>query len=178
MVKKCINLFLLVFVCLVTSCEEEEYNGGSMVLSIKDKIFIQYAKAKTFAGNRATIANSREELVDLVGEDVAQNAKLNAIDFSNSTFVFDSDTIINTIPNYPDVVTMGMMRGLSGNYSFSYYIETQKSGDETKDRKRDFIIGVVVDKLPQNANVFLDANLNYKDSVFIPYPMNFSIEKY
>lgn len=65
---------------------------------------------------------------------------------------------------------------MTGAYSFSYYLETQNvdTGDEEQDKitnaKRNFIIGVVVDKLPDGSEVYLDKNLNYIDSTIHGYP--------
>lgn len=153
------------------SCSGEEIYSGSTVIEINSQIFIQNAKANTVGGKKATVVNSHDELVSYVGMLAETNAKLKEIDFNKNTFVFDSDTLKYVVPsNLPNVVTTYMVRGMSGNYAFQYYLETQKSGDAGKDAKRPYIIGIVVDKLPGDAEVYLSKDLNFIDSTVVVYP--------
>lgn len=153
------------------SCGGEEIYSGSTVIEINSQIFIQNAKANTVGGKKATVINSHDELVSYVGALAETNSKLKEIDFEKSTFVFDSDSLKYVIPsNIPNTVTTYMVRGMSGNYAFQYYIETQKSGNESKDAKRPYIIGVVVDKLPADAEVYVSKDLNFIDSTVVVYP--------
>lgn len=179
------KIFGLVSLCAVLattalfmySCNEEEPYYDRMV-NIKEEIFRQNVKAKTVGGNKATVINTREELVESVGEKLAtDDPSFFGINFDNSTLILDSDTIIYKVPtNLPDVRTTYLARGLSGAYSFSYYLETQKAdtGNEEQDKitnaKRDFIIGIVVDKLPDGSEVYLGKTLNYIDSTIHGYP--------
>lgn len=153
------------------SCSGEEIYSGSTVIEINSQIFIQNAKANTVGGKKATVVNSHDELVAYVGELAETNTKLKEINFQNSTFIFDSDTMKYVVrTDFPNPVTTYMVRGMSGNYAFQYYIETQKSGNESKDAKRPYIIGVVVDKLPADAEVYVSKDLNFIDSTVVVYP--------
>lgn len=166
-------LLLLWTLALFCSCkQEEEY--VDRILKKKDDIFMDGLKAVTAGGNKATVINSKEELVASVGEDVAEDERLAGINFANSTLVLDSDTIKYKVQyDNPSYKRTYLTRGLTGAYSFSYYLETQNvdTGDEEQDKitnaKRNFIIGVVVDKLPDGSEVYLDKELNYIDSVKI-----------
>lgn len=158
------------------SCNNEEEYIDRMV-NKKDQIFMDGFKAVTVGGNKATVINSKEELVASVGEKNAEDVRLMGINFQNSTLVLDSDTIIYKVPtNLPNVINANIWRGLSGAYSFSYSIETQKvkTDNEEQDKidnaKRNFIIGIVIDKLPDGSEVYLDKNLNYIDSTIHGYP--------
>lgn len=159
-----------------SSCSEDDTFIGRSV-SIKEEIFRQNLKAKTVGGTRATIVNSKEELVDCIGDAANTDPAFMGINFDKSTFILDSDTIKYVIPtNIPDVRTTYLTRGLSGNYAFSYYIETQKAetdnpeADDINNAKRPYVIGVVVDKLPSGTEVYLDKNLNFIDSTVHGYP--------
>lgn len=169
--------FLVGGVAFFYSCNEEEPYYDRIV-GIKDEIFRQNVRAKTVGGNRATVINTKDELIASIGETLAnEDPVFKGINFNNSTLIIDSDTIIYKIPtNIPGVRTTYLARGLSGAYSFSYYLETQKvkTDNEEQDKidnaKRDFIIGIVVDKLPDGSEVYLDKNLNYIDSTIHGYP--------
>lgn len=160
----------------VGSCKEDESFVDRSV-NIKDEYFRQNVKAKTVGGNKATVINSKAELKESVGELADTDPTLMGINFDNSTFILDSDTLIYVIPtNLPNIINSYLMRGLSGNYSFSYSIETQKAetddpeDDKIKNAKRDFIIGIIVDKLPEGSDVYLDKNINFIDSTVHGYP--------
>lgn len=150
---------------------EWEYNGGSAVIGIKDEFFQDYADSVYTAGGRmATVVNTRERLEELLPR-YANGSTLRGIDFSTSSFVYDSDTIIYTVhSDQPDWMTTYMVRGLSGNYSFQYYVSTQRADNATSDDKRRFIIGIVTEKLPDDAEVYVDKTLNYIDSTVHVYP--------
>lgn len=179
------SIILTVIALSFFSCNEEEGFVDRSV-TVKERFFRQYVKGTVVGGNRATVVNSREELRERVGELADSDPVLKGINFNNSTFVFDSDTLIYVIPtNLPNVVNCYMMRGLSGNYSFSYSIETQKAetddpeDDKIKNAKRDFIIGLIVDKMPADAEVYLDKSFNFLDSTIHGYPSKISnIKRY
>lgn len=166
------TLALLIIATTVMSCtQKEEYYGGSAVIGIKDEFFQDYADSVYTAGGRmATVVNTRERLEELLPR-YANGSTLRGIDFSTSSFVYDSDTIIYTVhSDQPDWMTTYMVRGLSGNYNFQYYVSTQRADNATSDDKRRFIIGIVTEKLPDDAEVYVDKTLNYIDSTVHVYP--------
>ena len=177
MIDKFLKVFALTAIAAaaVSCTQKEEYYGGSSVIDIKDEFFTDYADTVYTAGGRlATVVNSREQLEEWLPR-YADNATLRGIDFTESTFIYDSDTIIyNLATNFPDWMTTYMVRGMSGNYNFQYYLETQKANNATSNNKRRFIIGIIVDKLPDDAEVYVSKDLNYIDSTVIVYPTSIS----
>ena len=165
------TLVLLIIATTVMSCtQKEEYYGR--YVGIKDEFFQDYADSVYTAGGRmATVVNTRERLEELLPR-YANGSTLRGIDFSTSSFVYDSDTIIYTVHrDQPDWMTTNMMRGMSGNnYSFIYYVSTQRADNATSDDKRRFIIGIVTEKLPDDAEVYVVKTLNYIDSTVHVYP--------
>ncbi len=150
---------------------KEEYSGGSTVIDIKDEFFTDNADSVYTAGGRyATVVNSREQLEEWLPRYV-NNSTLRSIDFDESTFIYDSDTIIYDLATtYPDWMITYMVKGMSGNYNFQYYLETQKADNATSNNKRRFIIGIVIDKLPDDAEVYVSKDLNYIDSTVVVTP--------
>ncbi len=162
---------LVAAAAVAVACQEEEQYYEPYVLDIKREIFIDHAPVVHLAGEgMATLVNSREQLEEYMPTLAGNNTALMSIDFSSSTFVYNQDTIIYERSSMPDALTTYMARGRSGNYSFSYYIETMKPDGATSDDKRNYILGVVVDKLPDGAQVYVDANHKYIDSIVHVYP--------
>lgn len=163
---------LVAAMAMTAACsQDDETYVEPLVLDIKREIFIDHAPVVHTAGGRmATLVNSREQLEEYMPTMAGSNTTLMSIDFSSSTLVYDQDTIIYERSSMPDALTTYVARGRSGNYSFSYYIETMKPDGATDNDKRHFIIGAVVDKLPDDAQVYVDKNLNYIDSTVHLYP--------